>query len=207
MRIGQVPAILPSACLRDLHCYAIRLRISDMRKLAAFVVLLLLPGLAAAQSNRPFESDTVPKTVIGPTNPDLQEGAKALLAGDAEVGVRKTLEGLEVAVGEREHEAALSNLCAGYILLGQYQAALGYCDLLLARNDENWRAYNNRAVIYIKIGQYAKAEKDLARGEALRPGAHTLKVARAMYMDAVHPVAPEVEVDDRQSRSGDDPRR
>jgi Flp pilus assembly protein TadD len=74
--------------------------------------------------------------------------------------------------------------------------------LLLARNDENWRAYNNRAVVYIKMGQYEKAERDLAKGEALRPGAHTLKVARAMYMDAVHPVAPEVEVDDRQIENG-----
>ena len=144
--------------------------------------------------------------MIGPANPDLYDGAKALLAGDAEVGVEKTLAALEVAVGPRQHEAALSNLCAGYILLAQYQAALGYCDLLLARNDDNWRAYNNRAVVYIKLGQYAKAEKDLARGEALRPGAHTLKVARAMYMDAVHPVAPEVAVDDRQGRdaSGED---
>ena len=172
-----------------------------MRVLAALISFFVLPSLATAQSNRPFESDTSPKTVIGPRNPDLHDGAQALLAGDAETGVRKTLEGLEVAVGEREHEAALSNLCAGYILLAQYQAALGYCDLLLARNDKNWRAYNNRAVIYIKTGQYAKAERDLARGEALRPGAHTLKVARAMYMDAVHPVAPEVEVDDRQDQS------
>lgn len=178
-----------------------------MRVFAAFIGVLLLPVLAAAQGDRPFESDASPKTVIGPSNVNLSEGAQALMAGDAERGVEKTLQGLEVAVGEREHEAALSNLCAGYILLGQFQAALGYCDLLLARNDQNWRAYNNRAVIYIKMGQYEKAERDLARGEALRPGAHTLKVARAMYMDAVHPVAPEIEVDDRQGDSSDEPPR
>ena len=170
-----------------------------MRVLLVLTAACLLPSLVMAQNDRPFQSEAAPKTVIGPRNPDLNDGAQALIAGDAETGVRKTLQGLEQAVGAREHEAALSNLCAGYILLGQYQAALGYCDLLLARNDKNWRAYNNRAVVYIKIGQYAKAEQDLAKGEALRPGAHTLKVARAMYMDAVHPVAPEVEVDDRQS--------
>lgn len=168
-----------------------------MRIFAALVGVLLLPSLAAAQGTRPFESDANAKTVIGPTNVPLSDGATALMAGDAETGVRLTLAGLEQAVGEREHEAALSNLCAGYILLGQFQAALGYCDLLLARNDENWRAYNNRAVVYIKLKQYEKAERDLAKGETLRPGAHTLKVARAMYMDAVYPVAPEVEVDDR----------
>ncbi len=177
-----------------------------MRILAALMIALLLPSVAAAQSKRAFESDTSPKTVIGPRNPDLQAGAEALRKGHAESGVRLTLKGLEVAVGEREHEAALSNLCAGYILLGQYQAALGYCDLLLARNDKNWRGYNNRAVIYIKTEQYEKAEQDLEKGEALRPGAHTLKVARAMYMDAVHPVAPEIEVDDRQNKLEDEPR-
>lgn len=171
---------------------------------AALLAAVLLPSLAIAQGDRPFESDAAPKTVIGVRNQALKDGADQLLAGDAEGGVRSTLQGLELAVGDREHEAALSNLCAGYILLNQYQAALGYCDLLLARNTENWRAYNNRAVVYIKLRQYAKAEEDLARGEALRPGAHTLKVARAMYMDAVHPVAPEVEVDDRQGVTNDE---
>lgn len=168
-----------------------------VRAVVACWMVGMLASPAGAQGTRPFETDATPKTVIGPRNPDLVAGAEALLAGDVKTGVSKTLEGLEVAVGEREHEAALSNLCAGYLLLNQFQAALGYCDLLLARNDKNWRAYNNRAVVYIKLEQYAKAERDLARGEALRPGAQTLKVARAMYMDAVHPVAPEIEVDDR----------
>lgn len=178
--------------------------IPAMRIVAALITAVLLPSLAIAQGSRPFESEAAPKTVIGVRNLPLKEGADMLLLGDAEGGVRSTLQGLELAVGDREHEAALSNLCAGYILLNQYQAALGYCDLLLTRNTENWRAYNNRAVVYIKLRQYAKAEEDLARGEALRPGAHTLKVARAMYMDAVHPVAPEVEVDDRQGATGDE---
>ena len=183
---------------RTRYGYGTMLSNSVLRALTALFVVILLPSVALAQGTRPFESEAATKTVIGPRNPALQEGAQALMAGDAETGVKKTLEGLEAAVGDREHEAALSNLCAGYILLSQYQAALGYCDLLLARNNENWRAYNNREVVYIKLRQYSKAERDLARGESLRPGAHTLKVARAMYMDAVYPVAPEIEVDDRQ---------
>jgi hypothetical protein len=48
--------------------------------------------------------------------------------------------------------------------------------------------------------QWEKAEQDLISGEALRPGANTMKVARAMYMDAVHPVVPEIEIDDRQRK-------
>lgn len=167
------------------------------------IVALFLPSTVIAQTGRGTPSETTSKVVLGPTNPGLYEGAQALLAGDAEEGVRLTLIGLRVAHGEREHEAGLSNLCAGYILLAQYQSALLYCDMLLARNDKNWRAYNNRAIVYIKTNQYERAESDLDRGEALRPGAHTLKVARAMYMDAVNPVAPEIEVDDRQTKLDD----
>ena len=137
-----------------------------------------------------------PMTVIGQRNPELSEGAQALLAGDAEEGVRLTHIGLENAFGKREEEAALSNLCAGYLLLQKYDQALTYCEMLIERNERSWRAYNNRAVIYIKTKQWEKAEEDLKRGEELNPGAHTMKVARAMYMDAVHPVAPEIEIDD-----------
>lgn len=159
--------------------------------------LVLLPALAGWGQD--VESpDTASKTVIGPRNPDLQEGAQQLLRGNGELGVELTLRGMKVAQGAREHEAALSNLCAGYIMLKQYGEALKYCELLLARNDENWRGYNNRAVIYINTGQYDKAHSDLVRGEELNPGARTLRIARAMYLDAVDPVVPEVEIDDRQ---------
>ena len=175
-----------------------------MRGRILFIAALLAPALVAAQSNRGLESDSSNKTIVGERNPQLADGAQALLKGDAERGVELTLRGLRVATGEREHEAALSNLCAGYILLTKYKSALIYCDMLLVRNDKNWRAYNNRAVIYIKTNNYEMADHDLSRAEELRPGAHTLKVARAMYLDAVSPVTPEVEVDDRQRSVADE---
>ena len=146
-----------------------------------------------------------PTTIIGPRNIPLHDGAQALMSGDNESGVRLTLEGLELAHGRREEEAALSNLCAGYIKMQNYTEALKYCDILLQRNDKNWRGYNNRAVVYIMLKQYEKANEDLLKGEALNPGARTMKVARAMYMDAVHPVRPEVEIDDRKNREDEEP--
>jgi len=142
--------------------------------------------------------DQNPTTIIGPRNLPLYDGAQELLAGNNAEGVRLTHKGLKMAHGRREEEAALSNLCAGYVKLELYDLALKYCELLLARNDRNWRGYNNRAVVYIMTKQWEKAEQDLISGEALRPGAKTMKVARAMYMDAVHPVAPEIEIDDRK---------
>lgn len=163
--------------------------------------VLLAPAAPAQNADRTKEG---PTTVIGPRNPDLQDGAKQLLAGRPEEGVELTLRGFKVAQGAREEEAALSNLCAGYIMLENYPEALKYCELLIARNDESWRAYNNRAVIYINTGEYEKAHRDLVRGEELNPGARTLRIARAMYLDAVDPVAPEVEIDDRQGNQGGD---
>lgn len=167
-------------------------------RLARLIVLVLLAPLCWGQDTESIQRDTSSTTVIGPRNIPLYDGAQALLAGNDAEGVRLTHKGLEIAQGKREEEAALSNLCAGYIRLALYDKALHYCNLLLGRNDKSWRGYNNRAVIYIQTKQWEKAEQDLIRGEALNPSARTLKVARSMYMDAVHPVAPEIEIDDRQ---------
>ena len=161
-------------------------------------VLVMAAPFAWGQVPDRMERDPGTHTVIGPRNMPLYEGAQELLAGNDAEGVRLTHKGLQLAQGSREEEAALSNLCAGYIKLALYDNALQYCDLLLQRNAGNWRGYNNRAVIFIKTEQWDKAEQDLKKGEELNPNARTLKIARSMYMDAVHPVAPEVEIDDRQ---------
>lgn len=171
----------------------------------AFVIATLLAAPACwAQAADRMKSQTVPTTIIGPRNVPLHDGAEALLAGHNETGVQLTLQGLKLALGKREEEAALSNLCAGYFMLQQYDEAMKYCDLLLQRNNNSWRAYNNRALIYLRTKQYRKADQDLTRGEAINPGARTLKTARAMYLDAVNPVTPAIEIDDRQYRSDAD---
>jgi len=174
-------------------------------RIAILTALVLAAPFAYGQVPDRMDRDPGTATVIGPRNVPLYEGAQELLAGNDAEGVRLTHKGLQLAQGKREEEAALSNLCAGYIKLALYDNALQYCDLLLQRNDQNWRGYNNRAVIYIKTKQWDKAERDLVRGEQLNPNARTLKIARSMYMDALHPVAPEVEIDDRQRETGADP--
>ena len=174
-------------------------------KFTIFLVALLVATTGWAQNASRIDRPQNPTTIIGPRNIPLHDGAQALMAGDNETGVALTLEGLELAHGRREEEAALSNLCAGYIKLGKYTDALRYCDILLARNDKNWRGYNNRAVVYIMTKQWDKAHEDLLKGEELNPGARTLKVARAMYMDAVHPVRPEIEIDDREPEDDEPP--
>jgi len=176
----------------------------DSRTAFVLATLIITP-LCWAQGADRLKSETGATTVIGPRNVPLHDGAQALLAGRGENGVDLTLQGLKLAQGRREEEAALSNLCAGYIMLEQFDEAMKYCELLLQRNDNNWRAYNNRALIYLYTKQYDKADADLSRGEAINPGSHTLKVARAMYLDAVDPVAPSIEIDDRQGRNDAEP--
>ncbi len=170
-------------------------------RFALLIVLVLVAPLCWGQTPSRISKDPSTMTVIGPRNLPLYDGAQELLAGNDAEGVRLTHMGLQIAQGAREEEAALSNLCAGYIKLALFDNALKYCELLLARNDKNWRGYNNRAIIYIKTEQWDKAEQDLLSGEALHPDARTLKIARSMYMDAVHPVAPEIEIDDRQRQN------
>jgi tetratricopeptide (TPR) repeat protein len=84
------------------------------------------------------------------------------------------------------------------LVLRQFGEALKFCELLLARNDKSWQGYNNRALIYIMTEQYEKAHQDLVRAEELNPGAYTLKIARSIYRDAVNPVEPVIEIDDRK---------
>jgi tetratricopeptide (TPR) repeat protein len=138
------------------------------------------------------------KTVLGPTNAALQDGANALRAGDAEEGVRLTLLGLSQAHSSKERETAQSNLCAGYALLGQYERGLAYCDAALQVNGRNWRARSNRALIFIKLRRFEEADADLLVGEEINPGANTIKAVRRMYLDATNPVAPSVVIDDRR---------
>lgn len=141
------------------------------------------------------------KVVIGPRNPDLAEGAQELLAGNAEDGVELTLRGLAAAQGKREKESALSNLCAGYIMIDDLESALMYCNMLLLSNDRHWRGLNNRALIYVLSGEYDKAERDLAIGEEVNPNARTLKVVKGMLLDKTSPVESNIIIDDRRRKN------
>ena len=141
------------------------------------------------------------RTVVG-ANPWLSDGAHALQFKDYSEGIRLTLIGLKGPVSERNRIAAFSNLCAGYVLLGQYEAGLPYCDAALAENGQHWRARCNRAVIYIKLRRFEEAHADLLVGEEVRPNAKALQAVRKMYLDATDPVAPSITIDDRRDPDG-----
>lgn len=160
-----------------------------------FVVTLL----SVSQAAFPQEA----KTVIGPRNINLSDGAQALMAGDGEEGVRLTLLGLEAAHGTREAKAGHANLCAGYLLIDKPLEALEHCDWVLERDSTHWKTYNNRALVNMRLGRLEESEEDIRKGQALNPGSTTLKIVKGMYRDKTEPVTPHIEIDDRRDATGD----
>ena len=113
-------------------------------------------------------------TVISSENPMLAQGARALEAGDAAEGVRLTLEGLKAPSPLHDLAAGRANLCAGYVLLHRYDEALAACNLSIALDPGNWRAYNNRAAVFAAQGFYELAAADIQTGLKIAPNAAVL---------------------------------
>jgi len=168
-------------------------------RLLALLLVSIVPTMPLLADN---EADS--RTVIGPRNVALADGAQALRDGDAENGVELTLRGLAMAQGQRERQAALANLCAGYIMLDQVNEALGYCDKALAENERNWRAYSNRALAYMKLKRFDEAKADVDRGQEIAPNAKNLKIVRGMLLDETNPVSPNIVIDDRRGAVDDE---
>ena len=162
-----------------------------------YLPLFAITILAAVQVSADEEPES--KVVIGPSNIYLHDGANALLAGDAVEGVALTLKGLKTAHGEREKKIAHSNLCAGFVLLGQADTALEHCNWVLERDPSYWRTYNNRAIAYLRLERFEESEADIKKGLALNPRSEKLKEVKGMYLDEVNPVDEEITIDERRN--------
>ena len=114
---------------------------------------IAVTGVALLSGPASHADDTA-NTVIG-VNPRLSEGAYALEFGNYDEGIRLTLEGLRSSVRPSDRVGALSNLCAGYVGLQEYDSALRYCNRALRIDEKNWHAYNNRSLAYLGLGNTA----------------------------------------------------
>ena len=143
---------------------------------AALIMAVLVA--ASAASGAVLATDPPPvnqsATIVGPSNPQLADGATALDAGRVEEGIRLTLEGLKIPAESHDKAAGYSNLCAGYAMLKQWDEALQHCNTALSIDPYNWRSFNNRAAVYVGKGQYDHAMTDLRAGLEIAPTSRTL---------------------------------
>ncbi len=131
---------------------------------AGLAGLVAFPLVSAA-------SDTV---LLGRSR--LSEASMALQFGDAERGIRLIEEELAQGIERKSDTAkALSNLCAGYILIGDYDVAQVHCDRSLEIDDTNWRALNTRASTFLGQGRLEEAIADLGRGLEIRPASAMMR--------------------------------
>jgi tetratricopeptide (TPR) repeat protein len=159
------------------------------------LLVFMFPAVLYAQAHDAGEA----KTVLGPSNVFLFDGARALQAGHGEEGVKLTQKGLQLAQGLREEKIGHSNLCAGFVLLRQPQSALEHCNWVLERDPFHWRTYNNRALAYMQLGRYEESEADVKRGQELSPNSENLKEVKGMLLDETDPVIENIIIDDRRS--------
>jgi tetratricopeptide (TPR) repeat protein len=138
--------------------------------LAAWACGFAPPSLATPPTSDPAHS----ATIIG-ANPLLSGGASALEAGRAEEGLRLTLAGLNEPGMPRDLAAGHANACAAYVMLKQWEQALEQCNQSIEMDRVNWRAYNNRAAIYVSKGLYDLAIRDIEAGLAIAPNSRTLQ--------------------------------
>jgi Flp pilus assembly protein TadD len=106
---------------------------------------------------------------------------------------------VKTAQDQREKKIGHANLCAGYLLLGQAKTALGHCNWVLDLDPYHWRTYNNRALVYLRLGRLEESEADIKRGQELNPRSETLKEVKGIYLDEVAPVEEKIIIDDRRN--------
>src|SRR4030095_15920458 len=136
-----------------------------------------LPSIASAET-----PDAGSNTVIGP-NVMLADGAEALMHGDWQRGVQLTQMGMTFAISQQDRASALSNLCAGFAALKQYQRALDNCDQSIALVNDNWRTWQNRAAANLGLGKIEESLRDIQRGLQLNPDSDSLQKTLAIARD------------------------
>jgi hypothetical protein len=57
--------------------------------------------------------------------------------------------------------------------------------------------------VYLRLDRFEDSEADIRRGQELRPGAETLKIAKGLLLDETDPVRSNIEIDERREALSD----
>jgi tetratricopeptide (TPR) repeat protein len=143
-----------------------------------YIVTMLLLWLGFVQPAW-TDTDSGSTFVVG-ADPDLSAGSVALQGGRFEEGIRLTLKGLQRTISPRQRATAMSNLCAGYTMSGDYDAAIAQCNEALALGYNTWRIYNNRALAFMFKGELEAAQDDVDTGLSMNPDSKKLHQVQQM---------------------------
>lgn len=122
-------------------------------------------------------------TVLGAPNQRLASGSAALEAGRFEEGIRLSLAGLDDVASTHDQAAGHANVCAGYAALKRWNEALPHCNRSLELDRGNWRAFNNRAAVYVGLKLLDLAQTDVDAGLALAPDSRILRKTREVVKE------------------------
>jgi len=135
---------------------------------------LALFALTFAFGARAMDDSPQSITVLGAPNQGLASGSTALEAGRYEEGIRLSLAGLEDVASRKDQAAGHANICAGYAALKRWNEALPHCNRSLDLDRGNWRAFNNRAAVYVGLRMFDLALSDVGAGLELAPDSKIL---------------------------------
>lgn len=92
---------------------------------------------------------------------DEVPGTRAIESGHAEKAIRVSKARLSVTPESRK-VAVLTNLCIGYLTIGDLEQADKYCERAVSRPTHRAVTYNNRGVLRIMQGDYQRAVQDFS---------------------------------------------
>jgi len=106
----------------------------------------------------------------------LNSGARAIDRNDIAEGMELTQQALDSEMLMLYQTAkAHNNMCVAYFKLKLYEEALKHCNTAISISQSNWAYYNNRAGVYLGLGQVEEAMADYEKALDLNPGSDKLK--------------------------------
>ncbi len=136
-------------------------------------------------------------TIVGSGNEFLAAGTYSIQIGEYEEGICLTLLGLtRYPPSLEDRVAALSNLCAAHVAVGELNLAIDYCTQSLGPGGSNWCAYSNRAYAYLLKGMFSEATYDLDTAAVINSDAERIAEIRGMLNE--HGLRPRISIKERQ---------